>query len=155
MKNIIHIAVAALTLGTLTLNAGPKEWVGKALPEVKVEFLDKAPDIKGKVAVVEFWATWCPPCRASIPHLNALNKKFKDKGVAIIGISDETKDVVAKFREKLPMEYTVALDAGGKFAEQFGISGIPHAFIVGKDGKIVWQGHPMQMKESDIEAALK
>jgi thiol-disulfide isomerase/thioredoxin len=106
-------------------------------------------DGKGKtIYVVEFWATWCPPCRASIPHLTELQKKFKDKGVVFIGVTDEKSDVVKKFVTSMAdkMDYTVAID-GGKTSEgymqAYGINGIPHAFIVDKEGKIAWEGHPM------------
>lgn len=134
--------------------AGPADWVGKELPPLNVDFLSAKPDTKGKPAIVEFWATWCPPCRASIPHLNALNKKFKDKGLVVIGISDETKDVVEKFQKTLPMEYHVAI-GGSAIEKKVGINGIPHAFLVGKDGKVVWEGHPMRLTEAEIEKALK
>ncbi len=151
------LAAAALALGAIsTINAAtPEEWVGKELPELGVKYLDAKPDFKGKPVVVEFWATWCPPCRASIPHLNEINKKFKDKGLVIVGISDEKEDTVTKFRKDLPMDYTVALDEKKELGKKFGITGIPHAFIVGKDGKIAWHGHPMQLKDADIEKAMK
>ena len=112
---------------------------------------------KGKtIYVVEFWATWCPPCRTSIPHLTELQKKFKDKGVVFIGVTDEKSDVVKKFVEKMgdKMAYTVAIDAGktsAGYMEAFGIGGIPHAFIVDKEGKIVWQGHPMDNLDKALD----
>lgn len=104
---------------------------------------------KGSVYVVEFWATWCPPCRTSIPHLTELQHQFKDKGVTIIGVSDEAsgtvKPFVAEMGEK--MDYTIAIDRDGQvskdYMEAFGVEGIPHAFIVGKDGNLLWHGHPM------------
>jgi len=106
---------------------------------------------KGSVYVVEFWATWCPPCRTSIPHLTEIQRQFKDRGVTIIGISDETADIVkpfvAQMDEQKKMEYTVAIDPGGQvykgYMEAFGVGGIPHAFIVGRDGNLLWHGHPM------------
>lgn len=103
---------------------------------------------KGKqVFVVEFWATWCPPCRASIPHLTKLQKKYKD--VVFVGISDEKADVVKKFVTQMgdAMDYVVALDADGKtsaaYMGAFGQTGIPHAFIVDREGRVAWHGHPM------------
>lgn len=155
MKKLIAIAAVAVLATGLSLQAGPKEWVGKELPELKVEYMDAAPELKGKPVIVEFWATWCPPCRASIPHLNELNKKFKDKGLVIVGVTDEDQKTVTEFRKKLPMDYSVAIDKEGKLGEKFGVNGIPHAFVVGKDGKIVWEGHPMQLKEAEIEKVLK
>lgn len=155
-KHLALFAAVALAFGlTQACTAAPKEWVGKELPTLGVEYLGKAPVVKGNVAIVEFWATWCPPCRKSIPHLNELNKKFQGKGLVIIGVTDEDKATIEKFRKETPMEYNVALDKDGKLGKQLGVTGIPHAFVVGKDGKIVWEGHPMQLKDADIEKALK
>ena len=113
---------------------------------------------KGKnIAVVEFWATWCPPCRTSIPHLTELQKKFKDKGVVFIGISNEEPGVVAPFVQKQgdQMDYVVAIDRGRAtsdgYMKAFGQNGIPHAFIVDKDGKFAWHGHPMAGLDEALE----
>lgn len=151
----IRLAGLALFCSAVTSFAAPADWVGKPLPELAVKYVDAKPELKGKPAIVEFWATWCPPCRKSIPHLNDLNAKYKGKGLAIIGITDETQNEVATFRKSLPMDYTVALDEGGKLSQSFGITGIPHAFVVDKAGKIVWEGHPMQLKEETIESVVK
>jgi len=103
---------------------------------------------KGKqVLVVEFWATWCGPCRTSIPHLTELQKKFKD--VAFIGVSDEDAATVKKFVNKMgdQMDYTVAIDDNRQtskgYMEAFDQNGIPHSFIVDLQGRVVWHGHPM------------
>lgn len=156
MKTKLSIFTAAIfsLAATVTGFAEPKDWIGKQLPALGVQFSGGTPDYKGKAAIVEFWATWCPPCRASIPHLNEINKKFKDKGLVVVGITDEKKETVEKFQKTLPMEYNVAI-GGAEIEKKIGINGIPHAFIVGKDGKVVWQGHPMQLKDADIEKALK
>ncbi|HPC95262.1 MAG TPA: redoxin domain-containing protein [Sedimentisphaerales bacterium] len=114
---------------------------------------------KGSVYVVEFWATWCPPCRTSIPHLTEIQRQFKDRGVTIVGISDETADVVkpfvAQMDEQKKMEYAVAIDPEGQvskgYMEAFGIEGIPHAFIVGKDGVVLWNGHPMDAMDEVLQ----
>ena len=105
-------------------------------------------EVKGKqVVVVEFWATWCPPCRTSIPHLTELQKKFKD--VVFIGVSIEDAETVRKFVNQLgdQMDYTVAIDdqrqTSKGYMEAFAQNGIPHAFIVDREGRVVWSGHPM------------
>jgi thiol-disulfide isomerase/thioredoxin len=137
--------------------------VGDAAPKIEVKEFIKGDPVtkleKGKTYVVEFWATWCGPCRTSIPHLTELQKKYKD--VIFIGVSAYENDQagVKPFVDKMgdQMAYRVALDSvpeGGKrnegkmavnwmaAAEQ---GGIPTAFIINGESKIAWIGHPMQM----------
>ena len=115
-------------------------------------------DVSSGVHVVEFWATWCPPCLTSIPHLTELQEKFKDRGVNIIGVSDEELATVESFVKKMgdKMAYTVAIDAGATskgYMGKYGVGGIPHAFVV-KDGKVVWHGHPMDPMDK-LDDAIK
>jgi len=118
-------------------------------------------DGKGKkIYVVEFWATWCPPCRASIPHLTELQKKFKDKDVVFVGVTTEKPDVVRKFVDQMgdKMDYVVAIDkddgTSDGYMKAFGANGIPHAFVVDKDGKFAWQGHPMAELEQTLQEVI-
>lgn len=155
MKILPLFLIALITLGFNTsCMAEPQEWVGKQLPEMKLELVSGKIET-GKPMIVEFWATWCPPCRKSIPHLNEIYKKYKDKGLSIIGISDEDKAVIEKFTQTTPMDYTVAIDKDDAFSKPFGIKGIPHAFLVDKTGKITWAGHPMKLTDADIEKLIQ
>ena len=101
------------------------------------------------IYLVEFWATWCGPCRVSIPHLNGLYEKYKDRGVKIVGLTDEDADMVKAFVKGQgdQMTYPVAIDENDKAFDQyfgaFGLDGIPHVFVIDKKGKIAWHGHPM------------
>jgi thiol-disulfide isomerase/thioredoxin len=112
------------------------------------------------IYVVEFWATWCPPCRVSIPHLTALQKRFKDKGVLFVGISDEPPTTVKPFVTKMAdkMDYTIACDDDRQtfaaYMRAYRHDGIPTAFIVDKNGKVLWDGHPMAGLDKAIEAVL-
>ena len=111
----------------------------------KVEF---KPGGDGHIYVVEFWATWCGPCKASIPHLTELQKKYGDK-VTFIGVSGEELDTVKKFVDEMAgkMAYTVAVDDDGKtsaaYMDAYAENGIPHAFIVDGKGRVIWHDHPM------------
>lgn len=134
--------------------AAEKNWVGEKLPKISVNFLKASPELEGKPLLLEFWATWCPPCRESIPHLNELYAKFKDRGLEIVWVTDEPNAVIRKFQKDVPMDYPTATDTGGRLSEKMGVSGIPSAFLANKDGVIVWQGHPASLKDADIEKAL-
>jgi thiol-disulfide isomerase/thioredoxin len=112
------------------------------------------------VYVVEFWATWCGPCRISIPHLTELQKQWKDKGVVVVGVSDEPAATVRPLVEKMAdkMDYTVACDDNritySGYMDAYGFNGIPTAFIVGRDGRVLWHGHPMNGLDGALEQAV-
>src|SRR5437764_7529733 len=139
--------LAAASLNAATLKAGdpaprlqPGKWVqGEPVKEFE----------KGKAYIVEFWATWCGPCRVSIPHLNEIHMKYKDKGLIVIGQDafEQDEGLVAPFVKKMgsKMTYRVALDdkegsEKGKMAETWmtaaGQTGIPTAFVVDTKGMI-------------------
>jgi len=102
----------------------------------------------GPIYLIEFWATWCPPCRASIPHLNELQKHHKDKGLIVVGVSDETPEVLKTFVKQMgdKIGYTIAADKRAAtfraYLGGFGVDGIPHAVLIDRQGRIVWHGSP-------------
>ena len=106
-----------------------------------------------RLYVIEFWATWCPPCRRSIPELNALHDKYSSQNVVIIGITQEEEETVQNFLKEQEMKYTVALDQDSycwkNYAESSGVNGIPHAFLV-RNGKLWWEGSPFDNLEKVI-----
>lgn len=115
-----------------------------------------------KVYIIECWATWCGPCVAAIPHMNALHAKFKDKGLVVIGMNvmDGTEEKASAFvtRQGDKMAYRVAYDGKpGQIAKDWleaaNVRGIPHSFVV-RDGKILWQGHPLDLTEVNVQNIL-
>lgn len=168
MKISICIAAAVVLMaGSVTAGENkPALNVGDRAPALAGQKWVKGEPVaafeKGKVYVVEFWATWCPPCRASIPHLSELQAKFKDKGVIVIGQNCWERDAskVAPFITKMgdKMNYRVALDTdSGAMAKSWmaaaGQDGIPTAFVVDKAGKIAWIGHPMDGLDEAVAKA--
>lgn len=164
LTRIVPLALslgALLTLPTTALDLGDKA------PDLSVGNVVKGAPVKselndlGEIYVVEFWATWCGPCRQTIPHLTELQEKYKDKGVRVIGFSDETEEQVKGFVDDMgdQMEYTVAIDKGKKtwesYAGPFGVTGIPHAFVVDRSGTLVWQGHPMAGLDEVVEQVVE
>jgi thiol-disulfide isomerase/thioredoxin len=111
-------------------------------------------DIKGCVCVVEFWATWCPPCRDSIPHMRSLAAKYKDRNVCFIGLSDDSSiGDVRKFVDKKKINYNIAMDTG--IGEQLGISGIPTVMIINHEGRLTWSGNPRDSRfDETLDAAV-
>jgi thiol-disulfide isomerase/thioredoxin len=158
MKHSLFLTLLTTTLFVSLFSAhgrSSKSNIGTIIEDLNVRFSGKPPELKGKPYVLEFWATWCPPCRQSIPHLNEIYKKFKARGLEVIGVTDEDKQTVRNFEKTLPIDYTVAFDTYKKLNKDFGIEGIPHAMIVDTAGKIVWEGHPMGLNDTEIEAVLK
>jgi len=101
--------------------------------------------LRGKVVLVNFWATWCPPCRKEMPDLNVLYQRFKDRGLVILAISDEEASVVKPFiATQQKVTYPVLLDPGGKVTERFQVQGIPKTFIYSRDGKLAAQSIDMR-----------
>ena len=99
----------------------------------------KFSDFRGKVVILNFWATWCMPCRIEIPHLDELQKQYGDKGLAIVGVSldEQGPEVVKKFVKQFQMTYLVVMGNEKIVAAYGGIEGIPTTFVIGRDGRIV------------------
>ena len=120
-----------------------RQWISETQPE--------AEDFANRVLVLEFWATWCPPCVAQVPHLKKLASKYEDKDVLFLGLSqDNSAEKVTAFVKKNEINYFMALDGGT--ANRLGIDGIPAAFVIGHNGKVVWAGHP---GSDEFEDAIK
>jgi peroxiredoxin len=103
-------------------------------------------ELKGKVVLVNFWATWCPPCRKEMPDLQALYDKYKDQGFVVLSISDEEAAKVSPFITERNISYPVLLDPGRKVNEAFVVEGIPKSFVYDREGKLVAQSIDMRTR---------
>ena len=117
--------------------------VGKPAPEIALTTLDdkkfSLAEQKGSVVVLDFWATWCPPCRKSLPHLNKIStdKELAAKGLKVFGVNaQETKEKAAGYLMDNKMTFTVPMDSDGAVMKAYLIRGIPTTIIVGRDGVI-------------------
>lgn len=149
MKKIIFsfiLLLATLSLFAQESNNGKQLWAKSVLnekaPELTVEeWISEKPDLKGKFVIIDFWATWCGPCRGAIPKFNELQKKFKND-IVIIGLSDESAEKIKAFKET-PIEYANAVDTKGTMKKALEVKGIPHVIVIDPQGIVRWEGFPM------------
>jgi len=168
-KPILTVAVVLLSSAACQSEASLK--VGSVAPALQVSRWVKGDGPykfeSGKVYVVEFWATWCQPCRESIPHLTQMARTYKDT-VTFVGVNvwergsgKDMEDSVDSFVRNMGsnMDYFVARDTKSNtmaktWIQAAGQNGIPCAFIIDGNGKIAWIGHPMDSMEKAIGAVL-
>lgn len=119
----------------------------------------KLSDMKGKVRLVDFWATWCPPCREEIPGFIELQKKYQSKGLEVIGVSVDRggPPVVNAFVKENHINYTSLMSDAATESAYGGIRSIPTTFLIDREGNVVKKylgAHPMEDFEADIKALL-
>ncbi len=116
-------------------------------------------ELRGKVVLVNFWATWCPPCRKEMPDLEALSNEFKDQGLVVLGISDEDGNKVKSFVAEHNYTYPILLDPGRKVNELYQVNGIPKTFVYDGQGQLVAQSIDKRTRDQFLgmlaEAGLK
>ena len=127
----------------LKKNLYAKDFRGMKAPQFVVdEWLSRKPEMKGKVLMIDFWATWCGPCRKLIPEVNQFQEQFKGDLVAVGLSSEKDPQVVKDFMAKTEFDYPIAVDPKGRMSKQIQIQGIPHVMIIDTNGIVRWQGFP-------------
>ncbi len=117
-------------------------------------------DFRGHVVILDFWASWCPPCRASMPTLHKYYEEFKDRGLVLLGVSlDRSAEDARSFLEANGYHDLIALwgsvSASQGVAREYGIYGIPHTFVLDPNGVIRFSGHPLHLTESFLSSLFK
>lgn len=135
-----------------------RSFLWEPAPEFVVEkWLTPEPDMQGKYILIEYWATWCGPCRRSIPLLNDIHHRFKDR-LIVIGISDQPEETVRALKDP-KIEYHVAIDTQTRMKTALGVTGIPHVIILEPKGYVVWEGFPLleghELTPETVERILK
>lgn len=107
--------------------------------------------LTGKVVLVNFWATWCPPCRKEMPDLDAIYGELRDKGLVILAISDEDREKVASFVAEHKVSYPILLDPGRRVNDLFIVRGIPKSFVYDRSGHLVAESIDMRTRKQFME----
>lgn len=129
------IASLALPTGSFAVDAG-KAAPDFQLPGLKQDSL-KLSNYKGKVVYLDFWASWCGPCKKTFPWLNELQKKYGKEGLEVVGVNLDAKKIDAdKFLATTPAEFTILLDPEGKVANTYELQGMPSSYIIDRTGKV-------------------
>jgi cytochrome c biogenesis protein CcmG, thiol:disulfide interchange protein DsbE len=145
MKTHSNRAFKALRLSTLCLATlvAPAAWsldAGAPSPDLNLPGLKEAVSLaalKGKVVYVDFWASWCGPCKQSFPYMNELQSKYRAQGFEIVAVNlDAKREDADKFLGEVPAQFTVAFDAKGDSAKRFEVKGMPSSYLIGRDGKV-------------------
>ena len=160
MKTLV-VFLCALAVAVSAHAEEKKLWaksvIGQKAPDFVVEkWLTNEPDRAGKFVLIDFWATWCPPCRKAIPELNAFQKKFGSK-LVVIGVSDESEADVKKLADP-KIEYASAIDPQARMKKALEVKGIPHCIIIDPKGIVRWEGFPFldghELTEKVVEEIL-
>ena len=137
------LATAAAGVATAAPGNAPRTGavsVGSAAPELHTRRI-RGPDpvsleqLRGRVVILDFWATWCGPCRAVMPFLDALHRQHHRRGLSIVGISSEDSEQIDRFLTARPVGYTVARDSGGT-GRRYGVRAIPTLVVVDRNGDV-------------------
>ncbi len=107
--------------------------------------------LKGRIVLLNFWATWCPPCRKEMPDMEKLYRAYERQGLTVIGVSDEERATVEQFLAKNPYSFPVALDPGRKVNAAFSVEGIPKSFIFDREGRLAAQAIDMRTESQFME----
>jgi cytochrome c biogenesis protein CcmG, thiol:disulfide interchange protein DsbE len=161
-RSVVGTFLIAFALGCSS--EGNSEFVGKQAPETRISPLKPGSDItlsdlKGKVVLLDFWATWCGPCRKLMPFLAAMQEKYGAKGLVVVGISLEDRETVQAFRAQSHLNYDFFLDLTHDASLTWKADALPTTALVGRDGKVISYDHgfsedSLKKMESDISDAL-
>ena len=160
MKHTKRRLLLALT-ASLAL-AQPASGIGRGsqAPAFELPVADgivKLDNYRGKVVYLDFWASWCGPCRQSFPWMNAMQSRFGAQGLQVVGINlDAKSEDGRRFLAKIPANFVVAFDPGGTSARLYGVKGMPSSVLIDRNGKVIFEHIGFnEADRADLEKAIQ
>jgi thiol-disulfide isomerase/thioredoxin len=152
MRNsIIRISIAVLVIYSFI---SPSAALAQKAPGFKLPGHNQTIELakyKGKVVYLDFWASWCEPCKRSFPWMNELQQQYGEDGFEIIAINlDESRNDAEAFLKKMPAKFDIAFDSSGKTAEVYNLKAMPSSFLIDRDGKLVHKSLGYRAEEKKI-----
>jgi cytochrome c biogenesis protein CcmG/thiol:disulfide interchange protein DsbE len=147
--NAVRLFIAALLIlasaaGTIHAKNAPDSI------DIVQSILPDSTPLKGKVVYVDFWASWCVPCRHSFPWMQEMYEKYHQKGFEIVAVGvDKDHKAAVKFLDEIKPSFSVVYDSTGHVAKQYGLETMPTSFIYGRDGRLVMQNNGFRPDETD------
>jgi thiol-disulfide isomerase/thioredoxin len=161
MDGASSLRLAALTLGFFVAVTTASAGADNAPPATSAPRWPVLEDLRGKVVLVDFWASWCAPCLQSFPWMNALQQKHAGDGLVIVAVNlDQDRALADAFLQKVPAQFRVEYDAGGSVARQFDVQAMPTSFLIDRSGQVRARHAGFREKqradrEREIEKLLK
>ena len=148
----------ALLLGAMVAPARALE-IGAPAPALALPDAGGTPlpPANGQVRLVDFWASWCGPCRHSFPWMNAMQQKYGAQGLQIVGVNlDEERADADGFLAKIPASFQIVFDPSGQTPAAWAVKGMPTSYLISRDGKVLWQHLGFSQADApELEAAIK
>ena len=133
MKKIVWFVGVLFISATYSLAAAEKPLLELTIGQEKIMFSE----YRGKVVLLDFWASWCGPCRQSFPWMNEVQARYADQGIEVIAINlDEEKQNAANFLKDVPAKFKIAYDPDGRSAEQMNVMGMPMSYLIDREGYV-------------------
>jgi thiol-disulfide isomerase/thioredoxin len=141
------------------VRAGIMDWfngasTGTDLPAHDARLVSGQLLLNPKLTLIDFWATWCAPCRNNVPHLNAVAEKYGPRGLSVLALSMEKVETVAPHLATWGMKYAVLAGGSNPLQTSLSIRALPYAILVDKSNKIVWRGQPEELTDVLVESQL-
>lgn len=149
----------SLALGGEGEGSGPAPYVGRPAPDFGLLTLEgkmlRLSDLRGKAVLINFWATWCPPCRAEMPELQAAYDEYRDRGFVVLGVNlQEDKGTITEFMDRMGLTFPVVMDTTGNVGNAYRVRDLPTSFFVDREG-VIRDRNIGAMNKSTIVAKLQ